>query len=44
MGSSWDSQLGTRECYECGKVGHIRPDCPELPRNKKKHDIQKDYA
>jgi hypothetical protein len=43
-GSSWDSQPDTRECYECGKVGHIRFDCPDLPRNKKKHDSHEDYA
>ena len=44
-GSSWDSQPKTRECYECGKTGHIRPDCPDLPRNKKKHGSPaEDYA
>jgi len=44
-GSSWDPQSDTRECYECGKVGNIiRPGCPDLPRNKKKHDSQKCYA
>lgn len=19
-------------CYECGKQGHIKPDCPQLPK------------
>jgi hypothetical protein len=44
MGSSWDSESNTRECYECGKTRHIRPDCPDLPRNKKKHDVTKNHA
>jgi len=43
-GSSWDSQSHTRKGYECGKIGHIRPTCPDLSRNKKKHDNPKDYA
>jgi hypothetical protein len=38
MGSSWDSQSDTRECYECGKIGHICTDCSDLPWNKKKHE------
>jgi hypothetical protein len=28
----------TRTCYECGKPGHVRPNCPDLPRNKKRND------
>jgi hypothetical protein len=27
----------TRSCYECGKKGHLRPNCPELPKNKNKN-------
>jgi hypothetical protein len=38
------SQIYPRECYECGKIGHIRPECPDLPRNKKKHNNPEDYA
>ncbi len=26
----------TRKCYECGQVSHIRRDCSDLPRIKKK--------
>ena len=26
-----------RECYECGKVGRLRLDYPDLPRNKNKY-------
>ena len=33
-----------RECYESGKVGHLRPDCPELPKNRKKHDNMGHHA
>ncbi len=30
--------VDARSCYECGKQGHLRPNCPELPKNKNKHD------
>jgi hypothetical protein len=43
MGSSCNSQLDTRECYERGKIGHIRPDSPDMPRNEKKQDNHEDY-
>ncbi len=36
--------LETRKCCECGQVGHIRPDCPDLQRNKKKGSPSEDYA
>ncbi len=36
--ASPDHSTETRSCYECGKPGHVRPNCPDLPRNKKKHD------
>jgi hypothetical protein len=36
--NSTDNSTETRTCYECGKLGHVRLDYPDLPRNKKKHD------
>ena len=33
-----DHTTVTRTCYECGKPGHARPNCPNLPRNKKRND------
>jgi len=33
-----DHNTEARTCYECGKPGHVRLNCPELPRNKKRHD------
>ena len=37
-GRGLDSSIDTRSCYECGKQGHLRPNCPDLPMNKKKLD------
>jgi hypothetical protein len=36
--NSTDNSSDTRTCYECGKPRHVRPDCPDHQRNKKKHD------
>ena len=35
-GRPFDPFTDTRSCYECGKQGHLRPKCPDLPMNKKK--------
>ena len=33
-----DHSAETRTCYECGKPRHVRPNCPDLPRNNMRHD------
>ena len=35
-GRTLDPSTDTLSCYECGKQGHLRPNCPGLPGNKKK--------
>ncbi len=40
-GRGFDPSTGSRSCYECGKQGHLCPNCLDLPRNKKKLDKAK---
>jgi hypothetical protein len=37
-GRCLDPSIDTMSCYKCGKHGNLRPNCPDLPKNKKKLD------
>ena len=37
-GRGLEPSTETTLCYKCGKQRHLRPRCPDLPRNKKKLD------
>ena len=37
-GGSAGDRKETRTCFNCGKKGHIKPNCPELKKSSEKDD------